>query len=95
MFNKKLKLKEDNKYLKIENNTLKEEIDELKKELKKYRDGRDNTLEELLKDFNYAILVGDKYQTKLFNDGKWETKVKGIEFSCENHVFVPEIKITK
>lgn len=91
MFNKKLK--EDNKYLRIENSTLKEEIDKLKKELKKYRDGRDNTLEELLKDFDYAIIV-DKGRSKLFNAGRWEERVKSINFEHEAP-YIPTLIIEK
>lgn len=88
------KTKKENEHLKIENKILNDEVKELKKKLKKYEEDRDNTLSEILKDFDYAIIV-DKCNSKLFNNGRWEDGIRQIQFEHEKYTSVPTLTIEK
>lgn len=55
------------------------EIEGLKSQISYLKIENKGKLEQLLKEYDYAILVKD-YKTKLWNDGRFENKVRNLHF---------------
>lgn len=68
-----------------------EEINYLKKCIEELKNKK---VEELCKDYKYAILVKNYDDITLWNDGRIEHNIQGISFECDVSN-IPELEIRK
>lgn len=74
-------------------NKMIDDICDLEKQIEELKHQLSFKEEELLKNYDYAILVKD-YKTKLWNDDRFENKVRNLQF--EHFVSeMPRLKIDK
>ena len=76
---------------KYEYEELKRRVEELERE--KLNDKMEKTLEELLKEYDYAILVKN-YKPTIYNNGRIDEKIRYIKFEAKTRN-IPELKIIK
>lgn len=69
------------------------EIEGLKSQISYLKIENKAKLEQLLKDYDYAILVKD-YKTQLWNDGRFEKRVRQLTFESDS-LNLPILNIEK
>lgn len=75
-------------------NKMIDDICDLEKEIEELKHQLSFKEEELLKKYDYAILVKN-YKTQLWNDGRFENKVRQISFDSNENGYLPELTIWK
>lgn len=91
------KLKDSYASLYAECKKLKDKYEELENQYSLLQASKKNDdLREVLKDFNFAILIQDRFVPTIWNDGRFEEHVRSASVTVRNDDYcLPQIRIEK